>query len=258
MMSAVPSDISSGKFTATFPTRIYEKPYRPFRYWVLGTDYVSFAVMFSCQEPEGLDRGLHRPDLDRFAGPWWNVQHGPYAEDSDRQSCRVTEIAATGRNTIKLVNSVMIKKDAFKPGNEHAWQTSESQWRGSDRRDGSFGNDLGAKMCVLATDYDNWAVLSVCAARDEGDGFPVLPFGARWVVKPGGVYVLARNRGLTPEQQAHANKAVAKAGIPPSYMQATPSTPCPEVLLPATAGAANKTPAILLLFGLATVLGPAQ
>ncbi|XP_034250497.1 uncharacterized protein LOC117650948 [Thrips palmi] len=317
VLSAVPDDIANGKFTATFDTQTAEEKrlYPPFKYWVLGTDYDSYAVVFSCQEPPGsivphinlwvlsmhpssytaevdakvtalitaagLDPSILRPvqhqygcptiercqqcnkpmnvDLEKLKGPWWSVQHSHYADEYDHGSCRSTQFVPESGG-INLESTMIYK---LTPKEQDTIEITKSQWQ--RRGDGSFDNTVGGVLCVQGTDYDSWAVVSVCRSTyNVLPVFPMRPFGVRMLASEGGVFVLSRKTGLTPQQQLEANKAVVMAGMPVAHMQATPSTPCPKALLPgstASAGSTTKTPAVLLLSVLAAALGhlrPAQ
>ncbi|XP_034240931.1 uncharacterized protein LOC117645119 [Thrips palmi] len=317
-LQAQPVDLPNGKLNVVFPN--LQVPASP--YWVLGTDYTNYAVVYSCsvdkavivphitlwvlaRDPAkytsdvdatvnaliknaGLDASILKTvehhtgcpaatckpcaspkaslDLAKLKGRWAEVQHSPFATDSDKQTCSLGEFTATTDGV--RFNATTYQAVSETAGAERTLELI-GKWTDSTKKDGSFEVTSAAgtgKMCVLGTDYDNWAVVSVCIPpTPTTTAAPVGPFATPSPATSGGVFVMSRKRGLTPAQQMEANKYVVNAGVPAASMQTTPATPCPAVALEgnvvSSAAGASVTPAILVASLLAAVLGhlrPAQ
>ncbi|KAJ1526062.1 hypothetical protein ONE63_009228 [Megalurothrips usitatus] len=221
--------------------------------------------------PSSVTAGL---DVDKLAGRWWEVQHSLYSGGGLKQGCSRTIFS-------KIADGVQI--DLYTV--EYTSETGKSvgvnkslsaKWTDAGTKSGDFVitkgfvggdrySDRGAwrprlsqdsrdRLCILGTDYDTWAAMSICVkngwiAHNATNG------GGDSSRRPttSGVWVLSRRHGLTTEQQMLANKAVVTAGIPAADMVMSPSTPCSAAALEDAggSGAAAAAPLILLVSSLA-------
>ncbi|XP_026277822.2 uncharacterized protein LOC113206112 [Frankliniella occidentalis] len=305
---ATPVVVAEGKFTVTFPSGPQAST-PPAMYWVLGTDYDTYAVVYSCSS-SGTDGELPKialwvlarhPDkynaetkktVDQLikdnkldgvvlqevghdcpattckpcqavenldvaklsAGRWWELQHSLYADNTDNKSCAYADFSATSDGIKMDVNAIEYRLDGS-VGSDIP-KSLPGKWFNNDGKNKAefainvADADKDDRFCIIGTDYDNWAVLTVCKKAAKRSDIP--SFLDIDPVPSGGIFVLSRAHGLNSTHQMAANQAVVTAGWVPSAMVPTPTTPCPSSAFDSdtksAAGAA--TPAAMLILAM--------
>ncbi|KAK3914674.1 hypothetical protein KUF71_005470, partial [Frankliniella fusca] len=280
---ATPTDVNNGKFSVTFPPDSPRANTPPSMYWVLGTDYDTYSVVYSCsldtsdpaalpsisiwvlaRHPEKYNQDTKKTvddliknnkldnvqlqevehncpatdckpcqavdiDVSKLAGRWWELQHSLYADNSDNKSCPYAEFSATDDGVSMGVNAIDYWLDGT-VGKDLPKDLKCKWFDDNNKKKAEFnimGGDANDRLCIIDTDYDNWAVLTVCVKQQKSSNIPPILSPDVTPTPGGGVFVLGRAHGLNADHQMKANKAVVTAGWSPAAMVPTPSTPCP-------------------------------